>query len=97
MVQRPGGFRAKTRFALQKRARDRGKVSTTKLMQQFKVGDKVAITQEPTVHKGMPHPRYKSRTGIVLGKQGRVYKVKIQDGGSTKIMLSAAVHLTRLR
>ncbi|MEM4248579.1 MAG: 50S ribosomal protein L21e [Candidatus Nanoarchaeia archaeon] len=97
MVKRAGGFRAKTRFALQKSARKRGKISTTRLMQEFKTGDKVVITQEPAIHKGMPHPRYKARTGIVIGKQGRTYKIRIFDGGKEKILLSAPVHLTKMK
>jgi len=97
MVVRRGGFRARTRKTLAKHPRDRGKVSVTAMMQEFKTGDRVIILQEPAIHKGMPHPRYKSRTGVVIGEQGRVYKVRIQDGGSTKIMLSAPVHLLRVK
>ena len=97
MVQRPGGFRAKTRGSLAKKPRNRGKVSVTACMQEFKIGDRAIIAQEPAVHKGMPHPRYKSRTGVVIGRQGRVYKVQIQDGGSKKIMLAAPVHLVRAK
>ncbi|MFH0869298.1 MAG: 50S ribosomal protein L21e [archaeon] len=97
MVTRPGGFRAKTRGSLAKKPRNRGKVSVTACMQEFKIGDRVIILQEPAIHKGMPHPRYKSRTGVVIGEQGRVYKVRIQDGGSTKVMLSAPVHLVRVK
>lgn len=96
MVTRPGGFRAKTRGSLAKRPRDKGKVRMTSYMQEFKIGDKVIIKQEPAVHKGMPHPRYKAKTGTVIGEQGRVYKVQIQDGGSKKIMLAAPVHLRRV-
>jgi large subunit ribosomal protein L21e len=97
MVTRAGGFRAKTRFALQKRARDRGKIAITCMMQEFKIGDRVIITQNSAVHKAMPHPRYKARTGTVIGKQGRSYKVHIVDGGKDKILLSAPVHLTKFR
>ena len=97
MVKRAGGFRAKTRRALAKRPRDKGKVRITAYMQEFKIGDRVIIAQEPAVHKGMPHPRYKARTGAIVGQQGRVYKVQIQDGGSTKMLLSAPVHLRKVQ
>ena len=96
MVKRAGGFRAKTRVALAKRPRNRGKVPVTAQIQEFKTGDRVIIKQEPAVHKGMPHPRYKARSGVVIGQQGRVYKVEIRDGGSKKILLSAPVHLKRI-
>lgn len=97
MVTRAGGFRAKTRFALQKRPRDRGKISITRFMQEFKIGDKVIIAQEPAVHKAMPHPRYKARTGIIIGNQGRSYKVQIIDGKKKKILLAAPIHLNKVK
>ena len=96
MVQRTGGFRARTRKKLQKKARNRGKISTSKLFQSFQVGDRVIIKQEPAVHKVMPHPRYKSRTGQIIGKQGRAYIVQIRDGGKIKKLLAGAVHLKKV-
>lgn len=67
-----------------------------RLMQQFKEGDRVTIDIESAVHKGMPHPRYEGRSGIVIGMQGRVYKVAVMDGGIRKIFLSNAVHLRKI-
>ncbi|MBI4095893.1 MAG: 50S ribosomal protein L21e [DPANN group archaeon] len=96
MVQRAGGFRARTRRTLSRSPRSRGKISLTRLMQQFKEGDRVMIDIESAVHKGMPHPRYEGRAGVVVGMQGRVYRVAIMDGGIRKIFLSNAVHLRKL-
>ncbi len=95
MVDKAGGFRSKTRHKLQKRARDRGKVSITKMLQKFSKGDRVLIKQEPAVHKGMPHPKYKSKVGTVVKTQGKCYVVAIKDGGKTKYMISAPVHLVK--
>ncbi len=95
MVDRVGSFRCKTRHTLRKIPRTSGKVSITRQLQQFQIGESVTIVQEPTIHNGMPHPRYKNRTGAVIGKQGSVYKVKIRDGNSYKIMLAAPVHLIK--
>lgn len=95
MVQRAGGFRMKTRHTLRKVPRTSGKVSITRQLQQFQIGESVTIVQEPTIHNGMPHPRYKNRTGVIIGKQGSAYKVKIRDGNSYKIMLAAPVHLVK--
>jgi len=95
MTQRTGGFRAKTRKKLRKRARDKGKISTTRFMQKFEIGEKVTIKQEPAIHKAMPHPKFKNKTGIIVGKQGRAYVVEFKDGGKTKNVLSAPVHLAR--
>ncbi|MBS3064083.1 MAG: 50S ribosomal protein L21e [DPANN group archaeon] len=95
MVQRTGGFRKKTRDRLAKHPRDKGKVSTTRLMQVFEIGDKVIIKQEPAIHNAMPHPRYKGRTGVVTEKRGYSVMVTIKDGGKTKHLISAPVHLRR--
>lgn len=97
MTTRVGRFRARTRKKLRKKARTKGKVSTSKLMQSFKIGDKVIIKQEPAVHKAMPHPKFKNRTGTIIRKQGKAYVVQFKDGGKTKQALAAPVHLTKAR
>lgn len=93
MTQRTGGARAKTRHKLRKTPRDKGKVSITKILQKFNEGDKVLLLQEPSVHKGMPHPKFRGKIGTIVKTQGKIYMVKIKDGNKTKNMLSAAVHL----
>jgi large subunit ribosomal protein L21e len=97
MVQHQGGFRSDTRRTLSKHPRDRGKISLTKLMQTFKDGERVMLLPEPAVHDAMPHPRYKGRSGIVVGMQGHTYKVQVMDGGVRKVFLCDPVHLKRLQ
>jgi len=97
MTQRTGGFRAKTRKKLRKKARNKGKISTSRLMQSFKIGERVIIAHEAAIHKGMPHPKFKSKTGVVVGKQGRTYMVQFKDGGKTKKVLAAPVHLIKVK
>ena len=95
MVQRQGGYRKKTRHKLQKRARDRGKLPVTRIMQEFKIGDRVTIKQEPSVHKAMPHPRYKNKMGKIIERRGESYVVEIMDSNKRKELISAPVHLAR--
>lgn len=95
MTRRTGGFRAKTRKKLRKKPRSKGKISTTRLLQSFKIGDSVIIRQEAAVHKAMPHPKFKSQTGKVVAKQGKAYVVQIKDGGKTKKLLAAPIHLVK--
>ena len=97
MVQHQGGFRSDTRRTLSKHPRDRGKISLTRLMQTFENGESVMLMPEPAVHGAMPHPRYKGRCGIVVGMQGKTYKVAVMDGGVRKVFLSNPVHLKRLQ
>jgi large subunit ribosomal protein L21e len=96
MVQRTGGFRYKTRNKLQVKPRKRGKLPLTKIFSVFKIGDKVRVLQEPSRHKGMPHPRFKNRVGIVKKMQGNSYMVQLKDFNKIKQILSKAVHLRKI-
>ena len=97
MTNVTGGYRRKTRHKLRKTPRDRGKITISKLFQEFKIGDKVRILHEPAIHKGMPHPRYKNVVGTISEKRGNAYIVSIKDGNKTKQLVSLPVHLTKLK
>ena len=97
MTQRTGGLRAGTRHKLAKKPRQRGKISTTRLTQEFKVDDKVIINHEPAIQKGMPHHRFKNKAGTVIGKRGRSYLIKIKDGNKPKTVISLPIHLRAVK
>ena len=90
-----GGFRRKTRYKLTKEHKDKGKVTITRMLQQFKEGEKVTLVLEPAVHEGAFYPRFQGRHGIVEGKRGNCYIVKIKDLNKTKSMIIHPVHLRR--
>ena len=96
MTNVTGGFRRKTRHKLSKKPRNRGKVSTSKLFQEFEIGERVRILHEPAIHNGMPHPRYKNKVGTVTEKRGNAVVVDIKDGSKTKHLISLPVHLVKL-
>ena len=95
MVKRIGGLRRKTRYKFRKEKRNRGKVSLTKYFQTFNAGDRVYLGVEPGVQKGMYHPRFMGRSGIIKGKRGRCYQVLINDIGKEKTLIIHPVHLTK--
>ncbi len=97
MVRRSHGFRVKTRKKLRKKPRDRGMPPISKGFRTFETGSYVAVVIDPSIHKGMPHPRFQGRTGVVKGMQGRVYKVEIKDGKKKKILLCAPAHLKTIK
>lgn len=97
MVKRAGSFRSRTRKKLRKIPRQSGKVNLTKFLQTFEIGDKVIIEQEPAIHEGMPHPRFKGRHGVVVEKKRFAYKVKVRDGNSYKYLIAKPIHLTRVK
>lgn len=96
MVQRIGGSRRKTRHKLQKPIRSRGKISITKYFQEFDKGDKVLLKAEPAVQKGLYHPRFHSKIGVIKSKKGSCYNLSIKDGGKAKTLIVHPVHLRKV-
>ena len=95
-MKSPKGLRQDTRRKLSKHPRQRGKISISRFFQNFEIGDYVAIDIEPSYHKGMPHPKFQGKTGIIIGKQGEAYVLLIRDGNKVKKILSLPVHLKRV-
>ncbi len=94
-MRRKGGFRRKTRSKLRKRRSDRGKISITKYLQKFKIGDTVCLKAEPAVQHGMYYPRFHGKHGVVKGKQGNCYIVGIKDKNKAKDLIVHPVHLKK--
>jgi large subunit ribosomal protein L21e len=95
MTQKQGSTRRKTRSKLRKRVSERGKISIRNYLHKYKENDRVVLVAEPAVQKGMHHPRYQGKTGVVIGIQGNCYKVKIKDGNKDKIMITHSIHLRK--
>ena len=93
MVKRIGGFRRKSRHKLKKEYRRRGKISVSRYFQKFKTGEKVLLSAEPAVQKGMYFPRFHGKIGVVQGNAGRCYQVNITDGKKEKTLIVHPVHL----
>lgn len=93
MVERSRGKYSRKSRMLRKHPRMRGKVSITRLLQEFEPGTKVIVDIEPSFHKGMPHPRFQGKCGIVKEKRGRAYVVSIKDGNAWKEITVHPVHL----
>ncbi|BFH73520.1 50S ribosomal protein L21e [Sulfurisphaera javensis] len=96
MVTHSKGYRTRTRKLLTKDVRERGGVPRLSLlMEEFKEGDYVVIKINPSIHKGMPHRRYHGKVGIVQGKRGKAYIVKVNLGDKEKIIIVRPEHLVR--
>ncbi len=59
------------------------KLSITKLIKNFNIGDKVAIVPKGNF-RDIPHPRYRGRVGTVKEKRGSAYVVEVWVSKSTK-------------
>ncbi|MBP1449774.1 MAG: 50S ribosomal protein L21e [Thermoproteus sp.] len=87
MPKRTHGYRYKSRKLLSKKPRERGIRGLSRLLYEYKEGDKVVIDVDPTFIKTAPHRRYQGKVGVVVGKQGDAYIVKV--GRKTKIVTTA--------
>ncbi len=96
MVTRSKGGRQKTRKKLRRRASEKGKIFIKKFLQEFQVGDRVVIKPDPSYQKGMPFRRFIGKAGVVIGKRGRAYEIKIKDGRKEKLIISHPVHLKKV-
>ena len=95
MAKRIGGLRRKTRYKFRKERKQKGKISMTNYFQSFNVGDRVYLGVEPAVQKGMYHPRFMGKSGLITGKRGRCYEIKMNDINKEKKLIVHPVHLRR--
>lgn len=84
-----------TRNKLKNNPRERGTSPPQRSVEQYEEGDKVHLKIDPSVPKGRFHPRFNGQTGTVLAPQGRAYKVRINDGGKDKTIITVPAHLRR--
>lgn len=90
------GKKSKTRKKMSKNIREKGKISTRKVIQDFPQRTKATIKIDPSVHKGQPHPKFHGKTGTVSGKQGKSYILVIKEGNKTKKIISRPEHLEKV-
>lgn len=90
------GYRRKTRALMSKSPRDRGKSPLSRLLYEYRPGDRIIIDIDPSVHKGMPHRRYQGRVGVVIGKRGKAYEIEVSQGDATKMIIVRPEHLKPL-
>lgn len=83
-------------MAKRKKIRTRGKVPLSRYFQELEKGDSVAVIREPSIQARFPK-RLQGKTGIVKGKRGLSYIVKIKDQEKEKKFLIAPIHLKKIQ
>lgn len=96
MSKRMGGSRAGTRRIFCKEPRTRGKISITKFFMPFKIGDTAIMNAEPAIQWNLYHQRFHGKSGVVTGKRGDCYELKVKDGGKMKMLIVHPVHLKKV-
>ncbi len=83
-------------MARKKPVRTRGKLKFSNYFQKFEKGDNVAVVAELSQEINFPK-RLQGKTGLVDGKQGEVYIVKIKDISKEKKFLIKPIHLRKVK
>ena len=92
-MRKSKGYRAKTRRLLKKKSRERGKTGLSRILHEYKPGEKVVVKIDSSIHKGMPHRRYHGRIGVIVNKRGRAYIVDVTQGKAVKEIIARPEHL----
>lgn len=94
MVKAPQGLRHRTRKLMKKSVRERGAVPPlSRVLIEYRVGDKVYIDVNPAIHRGMPHRRYIGKVGKVVGFRGRTLIVEVEVGSKIKKLFLLPEHV----
>jgi len=87
------GIRRRTRDKLSKSVRARGISPVSRAIQDFDDGEMVHIVLDPSIHKGMPNPKFHGKTGKVVGRRGRAFMLEVKDGRAIKTVIALPEHL----
>jgi len=89
------GSRSRTRHKL--KGEKRHKFTVEAHIQDFKVGQKVSIKQDPSSQGGMPHVRYKGRVAVVKSRRGSAYILNLTIGNKDKELIAKPEHLKPIK
>lgn len=83
------GYRRKTRKLLTAE----GKIGLSRLLYEYKVGQRVIVDIDPSQHKGMPHRRFQGKVGIIKEVRRRSLVLDVPIGGKTKTIMVRLEHV----
>jgi len=88
MKRTHGSYSKKSRNLTRKARR-----TAVSLLKTFSEGQNVRINASSGKKEGRPFLRFNRLTGTIVGKQGKVYKVKVRTGNREKVVLVSNFHL----
>lgn len=78
-----------------KSIREKGKVRTSDLFREVKIGDKVALVRNLSFTMDFPK-RFHGKTGVIREKRGLSYIVDFYDGKMPKSVVVKRINLKKL-
>lgn len=79
-----------------KQAKQKGKIRLSEYFKNLKDGERVAVVRELSQNPKFPH-QLQGRTGVVAGKRGRSYVIKMMDFNQEKTHIIAGIHLKKIK
>ncbi|MBU0894607.1 MAG: 50S ribosomal protein L21e [Nanoarchaeota archaeon] len=79
-----------------KKIKTKGKLKLSRYFQELKKGEKVSVKRESSVKSSFPL-KIQGRTGVVEGKKGGVYIIKMKDQNKEKTFLIPPIHLKKIK
>jgi large subunit ribosomal protein L21e len=79
-----------------KNPREKGKLKLSRYFQELQKGDRVSVDEELSLQPRFPK-RLQGRTGVVIGKRGHAYMVKIRNQSKDKDFVISPVHLKKIK
>ena len=89
------GIRRKSRSALTKKVREKGRLPLSRLLTKYEEGDKVVINVDPGIHKAMPHKRFQGKVATIVGTRGKAYIMEIPQRKTVKTIITTAHHIRK--
>jgi large subunit ribosomal protein L21e len=79
-----------------KNSREKGKLKLSRYFQELNEGDNVSVNEELALQPKFPK-RLQGRTGVVIGKRGDAYLVRIRNQAKEKDFFILPVHLKKIK
>jgi large subunit ribosomal protein L21e len=89
------GIRRKSRSALSKKVRTKGKIPLSRLLTSYEEGEKVVINIDSGIHKAMPHKRFQGKVATIVGTRGKAYILEIPQRKTVKTIITTAHHIRK--
>jgi large subunit ribosomal protein L21e len=89
------GTRRKSRSALTKKVREKGRLPLSRLLTKYEEGEKVVINIDPAIQKAMPHKRYQGKVATIVGQRGRAYIMEIPQRKTVKTIITTPEHMRK--
>lgn len=79
-----------------KETKQKGKIRFSQYFQEFNNGDRVAIVREQSTNPAFPK-RIQGLTGVITGKRGSAYLIKINEGNKEKTHIIRPINLKKIK